>query len=169
MKWFISLAVVVVVVGFILFQRNSVKTSFVNGLPEYSRLPNQEYILERDCYVFKFKDHDTSWPLIGANAPALAVNVPTLPSEVTEKNIGADYPNLRILDVVRSGARFKIVSVRRDESRKGTSITFEILLLDEAERHYPRLDAYWLIDHVTENSGKAPAIVDDYAVLRVKK
>jgi hypothetical protein len=169
MKWFLSLIAIVVVIGFILFQRNSVKSSFVNGLPEYSRLPNQEYILERDCYVFKFKDHDTSWPLIGANAPSLAINVPSLPAEVTEKNIGADYPNLRILDVVRSGARFKIVSVRRDQSRKGTSITFEILLLDEAERHYPRLDAFWIIDHAAEKAGTAPSVVQDYAVLRVKK
>ena len=169
MKWFLLLAALAVISAGVLYQRNSTKTSYVNGLPEYSRLPNQEYLLEQDCYVFKFKDHDTSWPLIGANVPTLPMTVPELPTEVTEKKIGADFPNLRVLDVVRSGSRFKIVSVRRDESRRGSRLTFEILFLDEAERHYPRLDAYWIIDHTPEKSGLAPQIIPDYAVLRVKK
>ena len=42
---------------------HAVKTTYVNGLPLYSgALPGREYILERDCYVFKFKNHSSDWP-----------------------------------------------------------------------------------------------------------
>jgi hypothetical protein len=146
-----------------------VKTSYVNGLAPYNRIPGKEYILEHDCYVFKIKDHDTSWPLIGAKVPGTPADSLNLPAEITEKSVGANLPNLRILDVVRSGARFKIVSVRRDEGRQGTHITFEILLLDEADRRYPRLDAFWIMDHSPEATGAPPRIIEDFAVVREKK
>ena len=164
MKWILSLAAVAAFVAFAIYQRGAVKTSYVNGLAVYSRLPGQEFILERDCYVFKLKKHDTSWPLVGANFQGSSVTIPGLPSEISEKNVGQDSPEVRILDIVRSGARFKIVSVRRDESRAGTTISFEILLLDEAERKYPRLDAFWIMDHSPEKNGAAPTMIEDFAV-----
>ena len=169
MKWFLAVLIAAVIVAFVYYQRHSVKTSYVNGLMPYSRIPGREYILEHDCYVFKTKDRDTSYPLIGANLPGAPVGSLGLPTEVTEKAISTALPNLRILDVVRSGARFKVVSVRRDESRAGTQITFEILLLDEAERRYPRLDAFWIMDHAPEANGAAPEILEDFAVVRIKK
>ena len=82
--------------------------------------------------------------------------------------VGTKPPGVRLLDTVRTGSRFKIVSVRRDESRTGTAVTFEILLLDEAERAYPRLDAFFLLDHSPESSGGAPRVLEDYAVARVR-
>jgi hypothetical protein len=164
-KWFLATVGLALVVAFTLWQRDAVKTSYVNGLAQYNRLPGREYIFERDCYIFKFSDRarDTSYPLVGAHA-----TVPELPAEVAGAKIGAALPGVRLLDIVRTGARFKIISVRRDESRRGTSVTFEILFMDEAERKYPRLDAYWLLDHAPEKDGEAPRIREDYAVARVK-
>jgi len=95
--------------------------------------------------------------------------VPALPAEVDAKYIEAELPGVRILDIVRTGSRFKLVSVRRDESRSGTSITFEILFMDEADRKYPRLDAFYLLDHPEEKVGPVPMIREDYAVPRIKK
>jgi hypothetical protein len=161
MKWILAALAVALVTVVGLSQRNAVKTSYVNGLPEYNALPNREYIFEHDCYIFKFKKRDTNWPLVGARR-----TVPQLPADVDEKNIGADFPDVRILDVVRTGARFKLVSVRRDVSRLGTSITFEILFMDEADRKYPRLDAYYLLDHEPEKKGAPPAFLENYAALR---
>ena len=90
--------------------------------------------------------------------------MPELPQLVSTSNIGADLPAVRILGVLKVGDHFRIASVRRDESRSGTTITFEIALADEASRKYPRLDAYWIMDHLPEKSGAAPWILVHDAV-----
>jgi len=147
------------VAAFVYLQMHAVKTTYVNGLPPYTTLPGLEYIVERDCYVFKFKDHNTDWPLLGTQD-----SVPDLPAEVLASNVGADFPKVRILDVIHVGDHFRIASVRRDESRTATTVTFEVLLQDEASRKYPRLDAYWIMDHSPEKTGAAPRILGAFAV-----
>jgi hypothetical protein len=168
-KWLLVTAAAVLLAGFIYWQANSVKTTYVNGLPQYTRLPGREFIFERDCYIFKLKGHDTVWPLVGANVPRAAVSVPELPAEVSPRFIGADLPAVRILDIAHTGDRFRIVSVRRDVSRRATQITFEIVFLNVDRRLYPRLDAYWIMDHTPEQRDEAPAIMPDYAVERTMK
>ena len=128
-KWFIVTVAILLVAAFVYWQANSVKTSYVNGLPQYNQLPGREFIFQRDCYVFKLKKHDSVWPLVGANAPGSVMSVPALPTEVSSMYVNGDLPAVRILDIVHTGDRFKIISVRRDESRRGTQITFDILLL----------------------------------------
>lgn len=162
-KWVIASVTIVIVAALIVSQRNAVKTSYVNGLAQYNKLPGREFILQRDCYVFKSDSHPTDYPLVAARA-----TVPELPASVDDKLIGTKQPGVRLLDTVRTGSRFKIVSVRRDESREKTTVTFEILLLDEAERAYPRLDAFFLLDHSPERSGEAPRVLEDYAVARIR-
>lgn len=159
MKWLLILAAVALVAAFAFFQMHSVKTTYVNGLPPYTTLPGREYIVEHECYVFKFKAHDTDWPLLGSHD-----SVPELPAEVTAANIGADLPSVRILDVIHVGDHFRIASVRRDVGRSGTTVTFEVLLSDESTRKYPRLDTYWIMDHSPEKEGGAPTILPAYAV-----
>lgn len=132
---------------------------YINGLQPYTALPGREFILEHECYVFKFKSPNTDWPLIGAKD-----TVPDLPAEVKASSVGTDLPNIRILDVLHVGDHFRIVSVRRDQGPKKTTVTFEILLQDEASRKYPRLDAFWILDHSPEMSGGAPKIMTSYAV-----
>lgn len=162
-KWVIAFATILLVAALAVWQRNSVKTSYVNGLAQYNKLPGREFIFERDCYVFKLASHPTDYPLVAAHA-----TVPELPATVEDKLVGTKQSGVRLLDTVHTGSRFKIVSVRRDESRTGTAVTFEILLLDEAERVYPRLDAFFLLDHSPEPSGGAPRVREDYAVARVR-
>lgn len=168
-KWFVALAAAGLLTGFVYWQVNAIKTSYVNGLTQYNQLPGKEFIFERDCYIFKFKRQDTVWPLVGANVPGAALSVPELPAEVAPQFVGADLPAVRILDLARTGDRFQIISVRRDESRRGTHVTFEILFTNETGHRYPRLDAYWILDHTPEQRGEAPLILSDYAVERVKK
>jgi hypothetical protein len=168
-KWILAFVALLAVSLFIWTERTGTKTAYVNGLVQYNTLPGREYIFERDCYIFKFKHHPTTYPLIGANAPDLSATVAELPSTVTPDNIGKDLPEVRLLDVVRTGSRFRLVSVRRDQSRKKTSITFELLFVDEAERKYPRVDAQCILDHSPEEKGEAPRILEGYAVERVKK
>ena len=54
-------------------------------------------------------------------------------------------------------------------SRRRTQITFEIVFLNVDGRPYPRMDAYWILDHTPEQHGAAPTILPDYAVERVMK
>jgi hypothetical protein len=161
MKWVIVAVVAALLAGYVYWQRQSVKTTYVNGLAPYTHLAGREYIVEQDCYIFKLKEHDTSWPLLGSQA-----TVPELPAQVSPANVGADMPGVRILDVVRIGDHFRIASVRRDAGRAGTRITFEIVLADESSRKYPRLDAFWIMDHSPEKDGAAPTILPQYAVLQ---
>jgi len=159
MKWLLAILAAALVAGYVYWQRNSVKTSYINGLPPYTTLPGRDFILERDCYIFKFKSRDTDWPLLASHA-----TVPELPQEVTDANVGRDFPDVRILGVLRVGDHFRIASVRRDQSRSQTRISFEVALSNEATRRYPRLDAYWIIDHSPEKDGGAPWIMTEYAV-----
>jgi hypothetical protein len=159
MKWLIAAVVAAFLAVFVYLQLHSVKTSYINGLAPYTNLPGRGFILEQDCYVFKFKAHDSDWPLIGSHEA-----VPELPAQVSAANIGADLPGVRLLDVLKVGDHFRIASVRRDESRAGTTITFEIALADEATRKYPRLDAFWIMDHAPEKTGAAPWILAHFAV-----
>ena len=159
MKWLLAAVAAALVAGYVVWQRNAVKTSYVNGLPPYTNLPGRDFILERDCYIFKFKSRDSDWPYLASHATVAA-----LPAEVADTNVGKDFPDVRILGVVRVGDHFRIASVRRDESRTGTRITFEVALPNESTRPYPRLDAYWIMDHSPEKDGKAPWILTDYAV-----
>ena len=167
-RWIWISVFALAVTALVLWQRSGTKTAYVNGLPEYNTLPGREYIFQRDCYLFKWKDRNTSYPLVGAHIPGSAYSVPELPQAVDPKNIGTSTEKVRILDVVRSGSRFKIISVRREQSRRETTITFEILFMDEAERKYPRMDAFHILDHTPEARGAAPQIVTDYAAERVK-
>jgi hypothetical protein len=162
-KWLLALGVLALATVFTLSQRNAVKSAYVNGLVPYNKLPGRQFVFERDCYIFKLASRPTDYPLIAANA-----TVPALPPEVDEKLIGTKPPGVRILDVVRTGTRFKIVSVRRDQSRMKTELTFEIYLLEENERTFPRLDAFFLLDHSPEEAGGAPRIREDYAVALVR-
>jgi hypothetical protein len=159
MKWFLAAVGVAVVAAFAYLQLNSVKTAYVNGLAPYTALPGREFIVERDCYVFKFKSRDTDWPLLGSREV-----VADLPAEVSATNVGAEIHAIRILDVIHVGDHFRIASVRRDTGRSGTTITFEVLLSEEATRKYPRLDTYWIMDHSPEKDGGAPVFLPEYAV-----
>ena len=159
MKWLLAATLAAVVLAFAYLQLHSVKTTYVNGLAPYTNLPGLEYVLEKDCYIFKFKAKDTDWPLIGSH-----LSVPDLPPDVSPARIGAELPSVRIYDVIHVGDRFRIVSVRRDESRTSSQVTFEILLQDESTRKYPRLDAFWIMDHSPEKDGGAPKIMTAYAV-----
>jgi hypothetical protein len=169
MKWIIAAVAALLLGAFVYWQAGAVKTTYVNGLPQYTRLPGREFIFERDCYIFKFKAHDTVWPLVGANVPGAALSVPELPAEVSPRYVGADLPAVRILDLAHTGDRFRIVSVRRDASRRATQITFEIVFLNVDGRRYPRLDAYWILDHSPEQHDAAPAMLPEYAVERAMK
>lgn len=163
MKWFLALVAAVLIAGFVYWQRQGVKVSYVNGLTAYNTLPGREYIFQRDLYLFKLDDRASSWPYVGDKAV-----VASLPSQVDPKYLSTDYPGGRIIDIVRTGDRFRLVSVRRDESRHGTSISFELLFADEDQRKYPRIDAFFIMDHSPEIKGEAPSILPAYAVERVK-
>ncbi len=161
-KWAIAAAGIVLLVLFIRWQRQTLKTAYVNGLAPYSSLPGKVYIFERNCYIFKLKGKATDFPLVGDHDV-----VPALPDNVSAANVGADLPGVRILDIARVGDRFEIASVRRDTGRTGTRITFEIFYLNDAERKFPRLDAYYIMDHRPEARGEAPTLLTQYAAPEV--
>ncbi len=162
LKWLLPLVGVALIGWFVVYQRNAVKTSYVNGLPAYNQLPGREYIFERDCYIFNFKSHPASWPLVGTHE-----TVPELPTEVSAKNIGTKLPGIEIIDIAHIGDRFRIVSVRREQSRTETKLSLEVLFMDEERRKYPRLDAYFMLEHRGRSPEDVPVFREDFAVPRV--
>lgn len=164
MKWIVA-AVALAALAFAFLSRGDpVKTSYVNGLPQYNHLPGKEFIFQRDCYLFKFEDENTSWPLVGSNEV-----VPDLPRVVSPDEIGRIHGRARIIGVVRVGERVRLASVRRQEGGgKPPLISFELLFTDEAKREEPRMDALLILDRTLEASGGAPTLREDYAVPRIK-
>jgi hypothetical protein len=166
MKWLYALllaaAVAGLAIGWSYWQRHSVKSAYVNGLPPYNQLRGLAFILEKDCYIFEFKSGEAMYPLLGAHD-----TVPALPEEVKDANVGADFPDVRILGVLRVGDRFRIASVRQDTSSSGNVISFEIVLANESSRAFFKLDAFWMLDHSPEKTGAAPVFLSSYAVQSV--
>lgn len=163
MKWLYALVAAALIAGAVFgyeyWQRHSVKSAYVNGLPPYNQLRGLAYILEQDCYIFEFKSGEAMYPLLGSHE-----TVPDLPAEVKQTNVGADFPKVRILGVIKTGDRFRIASVRQDTSRAGTVISFEIVLDNESSRAFFKLDTYWMMDHSPEKVGAAPTYLASYAV-----
>ena len=60
MKWFVATLAAALIAGFVYWQRQGVRVSYVNGLATYSALPNGEYIFQRDCYLFTLDDRSSS-------------------------------------------------------------------------------------------------------------
>ncbi|HEX3729662.1 MAG TPA: hypothetical protein VHV47_07645 [Opitutaceae bacterium] len=160
LKWILAAVVAVAALtGFIWWQRGQTKTAYVNGLPAYDGIAGRRYIIERNCYFFEFKRNHTDFPLVADHAL-----VPDLPEEVSARYVGADLPGVRILGILHIGEHVKIASVRRDIHRSTTDITFEIVFLTEDEHPYPRLDAFWLLDHSPESQGRPPVFLPAYTV-----
>lgn len=169
MKWFIAVILIVLVGLGVWWQMNTTKISYVNGLEPYTEMPNREYILEMDCYVFVWdKSVGTSYPLLGVNAPGISTSVAALPQKVTRDNIGKNFPGVRIMDVIPHGTRFRILSVRREQSRRtGTFISYEIKCLDDIERPYQRIDIRPILLPISR-PGEVPQIDESVAVPWIK-
>lgn len=169
-KWLLAVALVVLAGLTLWWQVNTTKISYVNGLERYADRPNREFILERDCYVFAWREHiATANPLLGVNAPEVPTSVAALPREVTRDNIGREFPLVRIIDVIPKGTRFRLLSVRREESRRtGTFITYEITCLDDVDRPYKRTDIRPILLPVA-HQGDPPEIDSTVAVPWIKR
>lgn len=170
MKWLI-LAVLLVLAGLGLrWQMNTVKISYVNGLDPYADLPNQEYVLQLDCYVFAWREPiATAYPLLGVNAPGVRTSVADLPREVSQANLGQVLPTVRLMDVIPKGTRIKLLSVRREEQRnRDTLISYEIKFLDEVDRPYQRVDIRPILLPVAR-PGDPPALDAAVAVPWIKR
>ena len=164
MRWFLVIALALVAVTALVWQqRDNTKVAYVNGLPAYTQLPGREFLLQQDCFILSREGTPAAYPLIANHA-----QIPALPAEVSDKEIGENHGGYRILATATVGSRFKIISVRREESRSGTTISFEILFHDEAERPYPRLDARLLLDHSPETRGEPPVFLAEVVSPRVK-
>lgn len=170
MKWLIAVVLVVLAGLGLWWQLNTTKISYVNGLERYAEMPNREYILEYDCYVFAWHKHiATAHPLLGVNAPGARTSVAALPREVTRDNIDKVFPLVRLMDVIPKGTRFRILSVRREESRRiGVFISYEITLLDDLNHPYQRIDVRPILLPVTQ-PGDAPKIDETVAVPWIKR
>lgn len=172
MKWLIIAAVAILAAWGVAWQLNTTKISYVNGLDAYAHLPNQEFILVRDCYVFAWrKPIATAYPLLGVNSPAVAARVDALPepANATTMRQRAEDPVVRLMDVIPQGTRFRLLSVRREESRRaGTFISYEIKFLDDVDRPYQRVDIRPILLPV-KKAGAAPEIDPAIAVPWIKR
>jgi len=172
LKWFIAAVCVALLGWFIWFQVNTVKISYVNGLAPYDVMPGREYVLQHDCYVFAWHDRKsiaTAHPLIGVNLPGAHASLDALPREVSLERIGQAQPLVRLMDVIPKGTRFRLLSVRREQSRRaGTFITYEIGFLDGVDRPYQRTDARPIILPPTR-PGDLPQFDEAIAVPWIKR
>jgi hypothetical protein len=169
-KWIIALGGALLFGWFLWFQMNTTKISYVNGLAPYDVMPGREYILQHDSYVFAWKKNPTSgFPLLGANAPSVRTSVSALPANSSRDNIGREFAEVRIVDLIPRGTRLLVTSVRREQSRRaGTVITYEAKLLDEVDRAYQKVDLRPMLLPVAQG-GDVPVIDETIAVPWIKR
>jgi hypothetical protein len=169
LKWIIAVALAAGLGWFIWFQLNTTKISYVNGLAPYDVMPGRDYVLQCDCYVFAWhKSIATAYPLLGVNLPGARTSLAALPREVREDLIGTAQPLVRLMNVIPKGTRFKVLSVRREQSRRtGTFISYEIKFLDDIDRPYQRIDIRPIL-LPQDNKDGVPQIDDMIAVPWVK-
>lgn len=170
MKWLIALVGAALAGWFLWFQLNTTKISYVNGLAPYDVVPGREYILQYDCFVYADRDHPTTgFPLLGTNHRGAATRVGLLPEKATPAHRGQDLGAVRILDVIPTGTRLLITSVRREQSRRtGTVISYEAKFLDGLERSYQKVDLRPILLPVAQG-GDVPEIDTSIAVPWVKR
>jgi hypothetical protein len=170
MKWMISIALAVLAGWFAWFQWQSTKVAYVNGLAPYDVVPGREFILQHPACVFAWKKKSMSgFPLLGAHVAGARTSVPELPAQPTAVAVGAELPEVRILEVIPSGTRLLITSVRREESRSaGVVITYEAKLLDEVQRAYQKVDLRPVLLPVA-HPGDVPEIDDTILVPWIKR
>jgi hypothetical protein len=170
LKWFIALGGALLLGWFLWFQMNATKISYVNGLTPYDVMPGREYILQHDCYVFAWKKQPTSgFPLLGTNRPEVRTSVAALPGDSASANIGREFPEVRIVDLIPRGTRMLLTSVRREQSRReGTVITYEAKFLDAVDRPYQKVDLRPMLLPVAQG-GDVPVIDETIAVPWIKR
>lgn len=172
MKWLLAVLAFTLVGLGVWWQLNTTKISYVNGLEPYAHLPNQEYILTKDCYVFAWRQPiATAYPLLGVNAPEVATRLPALPREVSSESLRRNSKDsaVRLMDIIPQGTRFRLLSVRREESRRaGTVISYEIKLLDDVDRPYQRVDIRPILLPVRK-PGQPPELDPQVAVPWIKR
>ena len=162
-KW-LWFALVALAFGWLLFgPTGGVKRSYINGLEHFNQMPNREYLLQRDAYIFKDDQRDSAYPYL-----ATAAEYPGLPAIVSADQVGATFGSLRILDTVKIGERFRLVSVRLDETKTSAEITYEILLENDTTRTHPRPDAFFLLDPAHTDLTRQPAFLPRLAAERDK-
>lgn len=172
MKWFLAAAAIMLAAWAVYWQSNTTKIAYVNGLDAYDHLPNQEFILVRDCYVFAWrKPIATAYPLLGVNSGDVSATVDALP-DIVSHSARSDHENdpvVRLMDIIPQGTRFRLLSVRREESRRhGTVISYEIKFLDDVTRPYQRIDIRPIL-LPTNTDGAPPDIDPTIAVPWIKR
>lgn len=170
-KKLLTIALVILVGWALWWQMNTTKIAYVNGLDAYAHMPGREYILQVDCYVFAWRHRSlpTAHPLLGVNSPAVTASTPALPREVTRTNLEKSFPEVRLIDVIPKGTRFRVLSVRTEESRRaGLFISYEIHLLDDLNHAYQRVDLR-PIQLPVAHPADAPAIDPAIAVPWIKR
>lgn len=172
MKWLFVIAAVILASAGLYWQFNTTKISYVNGLDAYAHLPNQEYILVKDCYVFAWRRPiTTAHPLLGVNAADVTARVTALPPTVSQATLQAhaDDSVVRLMDIIPQGTRLRLLSVRREENRRtGTVISYEVKFLDEVDRPYQRVDIRPVLLPVAQ-PGDAPQLDPAIAVPWIKR
>lgn len=170
MKWMISIALAAFVGWFLWFQWQSTKVAYVNGLAPYDVVPGREFILQHPACVFAWRENPTSgFPLLGANIVGARTSRSELPAQATSAAAGAEFPDVRILEVIPRGTRLLITSVRREESRRaGLVITYEAKLLDDVQRAYQKVDLRPVLLPVAQ-PGDVPEIDEAILVPWVKR
>ena len=118
MKWLYALVAAALLAGAAIgwgyWQRHSVKSAYVNGLPPYNQLRGLAFILEQDCYIFEFKSGEAMYPLLGSHEfdfPA-AGYVPVTGSG-SPRSMSASHKSRRHWSTDRSATIFTQVDDRR--------------------------------------------------------
>ena len=127
--------------------------------PEYAGMIGKEYVLQRDCYIFRFSDDKKVLHLspVGADTPGLGTIQPS--ENIDVRLIGKKFANFEILGELPKQTVVKIVAVKRvvkfeieyyqifvGTDINGTQRTYEAMFLQEEKYTGARFDPRFIVE-----------------------
>jgi hypothetical protein len=119
----------------------------LSNTKQYNGFVGRTFRLQRDCYVYVYKDEKSELPFVCDNNHEGA-----LPEVVKSDYVGQNINGLTILGILKIGAKFRLESVYKQNVISDTTSAdyyFVISLEGTEQARWPKLNAIYLTDYNT--------------------
>jgi len=120
------------------------KEEYLNTVPPYSELINQNYKVKTDCLVIQIDSKDFVLPQIVSLNDKFALKTFGLSYDKGKLIKIQETKNLKILDLIPEGTTFKVTGIKRIRTFENERYHYEINLSGDLSKKWPLLDAIQL-------------------------
>ena len=145
------------VVGFLGFLAGCERVEDLDKNDPLRNLIGVKYETLVDCYVVNYSDKlpGASYPMITCNINKPGVGSPELPLEAKESNVGKDFGGVKVVGIVPSGSKLKVIGIKKLVSIESKILIFDVNLLTPT-KGFPINQEYsiiWLLNRKSPELG----------------